>query len=216
MYVLCGIIRYTTQCFYYGLLGDYPMSKDLNKKGTTDSGKELARPVEAAVTEIPREREYMGYLIVEDSVTAEQGMSSQTRQEIEQLITGNSGEVFQDGMASEFSRKLIAYIEHYGNKTIEILAEAVKSERVNVENAAEAMRWLGHISHPPTHDKRLWLLERSLRHPSYRISDGAIRGLESLDDPHAIPSLKKATQIEQYEELRSDMEYLVVDLQGKC
>jgi len=187
-----------------------------DKRGATDSDKELVCLMKAAVAEILRGQEYMDYLIVEDNVTAEQRVSSQTRQEIEQLITRNSGEVFEDGRASEFSRKLIEYIEHYGNKTIEILAEAVRGERVNVENAAEAMRWLGHISHPPTYDKRLWLLERSLHHPSYRIRDGAIRGLESLDDPHAIPSLKEAIQIEHYEELCSDMEYLVVDLQRKC
>ena len=128
---------------------------------------------------------------------------------IEQLIICDSGEIFEDGMESRFSRKLVALIKQYGNDAIDAIGELIRQRRMNVENVAEAMRWLGHIEHPPTHHKRLQLLTRGLVDEEYRVRDGAILGLESLGSPEAIPALEKAISSEKYPELRYDIQALV-------
>ena len=128
---------------------------------------------------------------------------------IEQLIICDSGEIFEDGMESRFSRKLVALIKQYGNDAIDAIGELIRQRRMNVENVAEAMRWLGHIEHPPTHHKRLQLLTRGLVDEEYRVRDGAILGLESLGSPEAIPALEKAISSEKYPELCYDIQALV-------
>ena len=133
-------------------------------------------------------------------------------EEIERIIVGDSGEVFEDGMESRFSRKLVVLIERYGDEAIDAIAELIRQRRMNVENVAEAMRWLGHIEHPPTHHKRLQLLMRGLVDEEYSVRDGAILGLESLDSPEAIPALESAIPNEKYPELRCDMQALVEEL----
>ena len=133
-------------------------------------------------------------------------------EEIERIIVGDSGEIFEDGMESRFSRKLVALIKQYGNDAIDAIGELIRQRRMNVENVAEAMRWLGCIESPPTHHKRLQLLTRGLVDEEYRVRDGAIRGLGSLDSPEALPALDAAIRDEPYTELRQDMEGLRDDL----
>ncbi|MEK7400298.1 MAG: HEAT repeat domain-containing protein, partial [Candidatus Poribacteria bacterium] len=130
------------------------------------------------------------------------------------LFTIDREEIFEDGMESDFSKELFYAIQKYGDPVIEILAELMDYEGVNIEIASEAMRWLGHIDHPPTYNKRLWLLERSLQHDSARVRDGALLGLSSLDDPDAIPYLKEAIETEKCKELREDMERTLLELEN--
>ena len=134
-------------------------------------------------------------------------------QEIELLFDRAKGEVFEDGMESEFSRGLVTYIKKYRNAAMEALERLILTEQVNAEIASETMRWLGHIDHLITYRHRLYLLERSLLNTSPRVRDGAGLGLASLDDPHAIPYLKKAIEREQIQELCHDLEQVLTQLE---
>jgi hypothetical protein len=122
-------------------------------------------------------------------------------------------EYFEDGMESEFSRGLIRLIGEYGEKAVIELAFLILHDQVNAEIAAEALRWLGHMEDRRSYQRRLWLLERNLFTSSVRIRDGAVLGLTSLDDPHAIRYLRRAMNQEPYPELRRDMEQVLAQLE---
>ena len=144
--------------------------------------------------------------------TVLQECPAEVEQKIEALFVRAREEVFEDGMESEFSKGFVSMVRKYGDVAIEVIARLIVYGKVNQEVASEALRWLGDIDHASTYDKRLWLLERSLRCSSARIRDGAALGLAYLDDPHAIRYLKQAIQQEPCEELREDMKQVLAQL----
>lgn len=121
-------------------------------------------------------------------------------------------EIFEDGMSSEFSKKLIQFIQMDGQAVVSVLADLILSGEVNVEVGAEALRWIGRMWDPATYESRRWLLERSLFSRSPRIRDGAALGLSSMSDPHAVQYLKIASEREEIDELRADLEQILSDL----
>lgn len=133
--------------------------------------------------------------------------------EIRRLFWKAREQVFEDGMESEFSKGLIFLVRRYSNAAMEVLTHIIVNEKVNTEVASEALRWLGRMEHSASYRYRLWLLERSLLSSSARIRDGAALGLASLNDPHAIPHLKRAIEKEDYAELREDMEQVLAQLE---
>jgi hypothetical protein len=151
-----------------------------------------------------------------ENFTAPQERPVEVEKTIEILFEAAREEVFEDGMESEFSRKLVSLVEAYGNAMLEIIAYLIVYEKVNGEVAAESLRWLGRIDHAPTYPYRLWLLERSLRCSSARVRDGATLGLASLNDPQAITPLKQAIEREQIGELREDMQQVLDQLENIC
>jgi len=129
------------------------------------------------------------------------------------LFAAATDEYFEDGIESDFSRGLLRLIGEHGEKAVIELAFLILHDEVNAEIAAEALRWLGHIEDARSYPKRLWVLERSLFTPAARIRDGAILGLASLNDPHAIRYLRKAIDQEPLLELRSDMEQVLAQME---
>ncbi|MBT9160158.1 MAG: hypothetical protein DDT26_01431 [Dehalococcoidia bacterium] len=121
---------------------------------------------------------------------------------------------FEDGMESEFSRRLPSLLRNYGIFAVQEIAHVITRGRVNSEVASEALRWLGRMDDPATHSSRLWLLEKSLASTSAQVRDGAALGLASMDDPDAIPSVKRAIERENYIELRKDMKQVLEDLEA--
>ena len=113
---------------------------------------------------------------------------------------------FEDGMETEFSRKLVRLVRQYGKTAMEVITTLIVNDNVDAEVAAEALRWLGRMDHLPSYHDRLWLLEKSSFSTSVLVRDGAALGLASLDDPHAIPYLQRAIEQEKYASLRKDLE----------
>lgn len=124
------------------------------------------------------------------------------------------GEVFEDGMESEFSRKLSYFVKKYSADALEAITCLIVYEKVDSEIAGEALRWLGRVDHAESYEYRRWLLERSLSLSSTRVRDGAILGLASMDDRRAIPYLKIAIKKEQCSELKADMESVLEQLES--
>lgn len=121
---------------------------------------------------------------------------------------------FEDGMESEFSRRLPSLLRNYGIFAVQEIAHVITRGRVNSEVVSEALRWLGRMDDPATHSSRLWILEKSLALTSAQVRDGAALGLASMDDPDAIPSVKRAIERENYIELRKDMKQVLEDLEA--
>jgi HEAT repeats len=130
------------------------------------------------------------------------------------LLASGKEQVFEDGIESEFSKALIAFIKKYGYDALAELAYFIVYEKVSTEVAAEALRWLGLMSHPLSYHWRLWLLERSLSSRSARVRDGASLGLAFLDNPDAIPYLRQAIEREPIAELRGDMQQVLAQLES--
>lgn len=122
-------------------------------------------------------------------------------------------ERFEDGMESEFSKDLLNLIDRHGAVALNTLSDLLLSPHVSMEVAAEACRWLGHITNPQTQATRRQLLERVLLNSSSaRARDGAGLGLASIDDPASIPALQQAIEQEQVEELRNDLQQVLDQL----
>ena len=149
-----------------------------------------------------------------ESSTRKQDYSKELSEEIYTLFKASEEQNFEDGMESEFSKKLILLIKEYADEAIEIITSIILYERVNAEVATEALRWLGNIDDAPSYGFRLWLLERSLSCSKGRIRDGAIVGLSYLNDPHAVSFLKLAIEREKCTELRKDMEQVLAQLES--
>ncbi len=133
---------------------------------------------------------------------------------IKSIFWAARGEVFEDGMDSAFSRELNSIIKEYGDDAIDVVTGLIVYQRVNLEVAGEALRWLGRIEDLESYNFRRWLLEHCLGLSSTRVKDGATLGLASMDDRHAIPYLKKAIQEEQCTELKADMEQVLEQLEN--
>lgn len=93
-------------------------------------------------------------------------------QKVEALFVTAKGQIFEDGMESEFSKELISLIRKHGSPVVVVLTDLIVNEKVNAEVASEALRWLGRVDHLSSYRHRLWLLERSLRCTSARVRDG--------------------------------------------
>lgn len=132
---------------------------------------------------------------------------------VEMLFSSANGEVFEDGMERAFSRELVSIVQKYGDRAMEPITHLLIRERVDAEEASEALRWLGRLRHGQTRAYRLWLLERCLLCSSPSVRDGAGLGLASLDDPDAVPYLQRAISRETCDELREDLAQVLAQLE---
>lgn len=136
------------------------------------------------------------------------------REEFENLFHNAKNEVFESGMTTDFSQRLVFLLHRYGKDAISVLTELLLSDGVNPNVAAEALRWIGHIDMPSTHQERRWLLERALlKSHSVWIKDGAVIGLASMDDPKSIPSLEEALKQEVDKVLQKDIQQVLEQLE---
>ena len=130
----------------------------------------------------------------------------------QELFVAARDEIFEDGMESNFSRKLSVLIEEHKDQAIYFAEEYLDSEEVDEEVASELLRQLGHSGHEPTYRSRLNLLVQGLSSESAMVRDGAILGLASMDDPGVIPEVKEAVKREKDPELRDDMHAVLEQL----
>jgi hypothetical protein len=140
--------------------------------------------------------------------------SEEINRKLWRLFEAGKDEIFEDGMESDFSKGLVQLIREHGNNAVSDLAYYIAYEKVDPEVAAEALRWLGLIDHPETYNFRLWLLERSLQSSRPSIRDAAALGLSFLDDPHAIPYLRRVIETELVDMLREAIRQVLNQLES--
>jgi hypothetical protein len=129
------------------------------------------------------------------------------------ILTLGRTEDFEDGVETEFSKELSAYIVKYHDLAIETIASVIKTHRINSEILSEAFRWIGNSDDSSSRHSRRELLEFYLLNSrSARERDGALIGLASMDDPDSIPSLKLAIEKEEIKALRLNMEQVLEQL----
>lgn len=174
--------------------------------GLLDIMRRIGEDLIRADTAIPGEHP------IPESSTAQKRHPARLDESVQAAFRAAQDEVFEDGADSLFSEELSHLVHRYGAISVSVVAHLLSSPRTDVEVAAQALRSLAEIKHPASHDRRLWLLETGLGHASSWVRDGAALGLASLDDPAAIPALEGAIEREEVEELREDMEKVLVGL----
>lgn len=127
------------------------------------------------------------------------------------LFRGAIDETFEDGMDSSFSMRLHRIILDYGMGAVDALEKVLDGANVGV--AEEALRQIGYIDDPGTHRARLLLLEGALKSPNADIRDAASIGIEAMDDPAAIESLRAAIENEPDAQLRQYLHDVLAQLQ---
>ena len=132
------------------------------------------------------------------SQMSEPNLGRESAAKLRELFRNVDGEVFEDGMTSNFSTALHGIISEYGTAAVEQLGKMTLARDAPVDVAEEALRQVGHIRDAATHDARLSLLERALESPELRIRDGGAIGIDYMEDPRAVPSLERALERETY------------------
>jgi hypothetical protein len=127
-------------------------------------------------------------------------------EEIKGIFRSIEEETLEDELEDEFAKSLLEYVNKYEGIAINEIQHFILKDELAPELAEATLRILGDIDHKPTYNYRRWLLEKALIHCSSPIvRDGANLGLSYMDDPHAIPYLKKAIQNEKLPLLRKVM-----------
>lgn len=150
-----------------------------------------------------------GRLAPDEDSTAAPVFEAHIAEELEQIIKGGKSERFDEGMDSNFSRKLLDFVARYADTAVEAMIGAYDANAFDSDVLAETLRWLGRIQQPASHEKRRWLLERALTHRFARVRDGALIGLSLLGDPAAAPSVRHALSRERVLDLREDLMHLL-------
>lgn len=134
--------------------------------------------------------------------------------QLSKFLATASEEIFEDGIMSQLAKGLIYLVEAYGEIAVQELARQIITKQIDGEVASEALQWMGRIDHQSSHTMRLWLLERALFCGSMYVRDGAGLGTASLNDPAAIPFLRRAIAQEKNSALREDLEQVLSQLEG--
>jgi len=138
---------------------------------------------------------------------------------VERIFRAVAEEIMEGEIAEGFAKDLSELIRQYEGFAVCEIEHFISEEKVTSESAEAALLILGDIDHKHTHNYRRWLLEKALIHCSSPIvRDGANVGLGYMDDPHAIPFLKKAIQNEENPLLRKVMNKTLSQLEDtqKC
>ena len=147
--------------------------------------------------------------------TAARELPEMLDKRLEALFNHAREEFFEEGVTSIFSRELVDIVIWYGDTAVIALVPYIANRRLSAEVVAETLRWLSQIEGATSYDSRRWLIEHGLQSEVARVRDSAALSLASLDDPHAIPYLKQAAQVESCEELRENMQAIISYLEHR-
>jgi hypothetical protein len=150
--------------------------------------------------------------LVAESATSRSRIPPTLEAELEQIFSAARYEIFEDGMESEFSQRLIDIVLRHGQAAVLEIAAFLKQPITPSPVAAEALRWLGWIRHPSTHAIRRWVLCDNLTSRSLIVRDGAIVGLTYFNDPSTRSYVVSAQSTETSTALQTDLDQLLDQL----
>ena len=129
---------------------------------------------------------------------------------LEAMFAVAGEETFFDGMDSDFARNFKSMVRSYGHAAIDSIGRMIRSQRLDVEVAGEALRQIGSVDDVRSHRSRLALLLQALESPDPRLRDAASIGIATMDDPTAIEGVRRAEEQESSPQLRHNLQ-LVLD-----
>ena len=126
--------------------------------------------------------------------------------QVKALFEQDSEEIFIDGFDSQFGRTLVELVTSSGAEAVHALQQVIHDPTTSIEDSEEALRCMGYMADPWTHQERLALLVKAMTSSNLRVRDAASIGIAALDDPAALPSLQEAILREPSIWLRATLE----------
>ena len=140
------------------------------------------------------------------------------RQEVARIFIGTE-DMLADETEEVLANRLSECIKKYQGLAVTEIQHLIVNEEMKPESVEAVLRILGDIDDPSTYKYRRQLLEKAVIDSSSSVvRDAASVGLSYMDDPHAIPSLKKAIEKETCPLVRKSMKKTFTQLEDteKC
>jgi hypothetical protein len=153
--------------------------------------------------------------IVASAASSPEKVDPMLVEQMRMMFERGASEFFEDGMDSSFARELVLSVFEHGSAAIDALAEYLFSSKANSDVGSEALRRIADVGDQRSLASRWALLQRSLKHRSSRVRDGAILGFAALDDYRAIELLKVTEKEEPIPELRQLIQKVIEQLDVK-
>ena len=151
---------------------------------------------------------------VVDTPTVDTELEESLEERVQALLNSGSLEEFEYGMENDFTRRIDTMVRSFGENFIRLLASFFLCRDINVEVASEALRCLGRIEDLSSYPMRIWFLCRCLFSQDSLLRDAAALGLASMDDPQALPYLRKAIENETEPALRDNLIQVLEQLEA--
>lgn len=129
--------------------------------------------------------------------------------QIDSVFEKNLDLLYQDEAYDEFSRELGLAVLAWESSALDSVFAKIDNQELKGEVITKTFETLARLSHPPTYNFRLWMMERFLLHRSPRIRDGALLGLSIMKDKRALPYLQEAEKLEQVVELKRNINKVI-------
>ena len=168
---------------------------------------QVARKTQSEVSRAPR-------LSVPTTVVGSEGAEDDAFWEVKKIFSESVEEVFADGMESTLSRSLHSMIRMNGHGAIGAIDRLLRSGQVNAEVAGEALRQVGIVDDPISHQRRLGLLLDYLESSDPRLRHAAAIGIAALDDPIAVASIRQALGRENSPTLKRNLQLVLDQLEA--
>lgn len=121
---------------------------------------------------------------------------------------------FEDDDETEFSTRLLGFIDYYHGHAIDALSDYIKANPHKTDIIHEVMRLVGRSGDKRSQLWRRQFLEQTLFSHSSRIRYGAILGLAYMNDPASTDLITQALEEEKIEVLRNVLGQLLNQLEN--
>lgn len=132
---------------------------------------------------------------------------------LETIFNQGAKEVFYDGEQSWFSQALTFFINKHGLNAFKALNDFLFTKKQTPSITAEALNWISEIRHAPSMAHQWYILEKMLEHSNAKIRDAAVLGFSIIDDPKAIPLLRKTEEIEPIPEIKQLIRQVITQIE---
>lgn len=133
-----------------------------------------------------------------DTACIEKISQVKVTERVESIFRAIAEEVIEGEIAEKLAKDFSELLRQYEGVAVNEIEHFILKEEISPESAEAVLLILGDTDHKPTYNYRRWLLEKALIYGSSPVvRDGANVGLAYMDDPHAIPFLKKAIRNEE-------------------
>lgn len=147
-----------------------------------------------------------------DEEVARQGASTEAELDLTRLVHSIEEQAFEDGVENDLSRGVERLIKRYGTATIDALSRLYFSGVVSPAILSEGLLWLGQIEDDESYESRFCFLVYCLRDDEPAVRSSAALGLAFLEDPRAVPYLRREARVERIDLLRSRLEKVADEL----
>ena len=140
------------------------------------------------------------------AVSADVKAPADLSQELSSIFELAAGEDFEDGVETEFSRRIEEFVRNSGLRGISLIEQALIAGTYREQYIAEALLWIGDMEHEESRAERRQLLKHALTSESIFVFDAAVSALSYLGDTSCIPALEETLEGVTFQPVRVNIE----------